>query len=618
MSSAVISRVILGFLLMLPVLVGAQRIDVGETVTISADAPHDPHGESFFAINPKNPKNMIATSCVVRSSGSGSVGYVTHDGGKTWKRATLPMSADSVLTSWDAIAYFDENGIAYYGANNHDNGLWITRSFDEGRTWTPVTLFTGSFGLDRQFMGFDRTGKFRGRVYVGASVHATVMNGKSRSLMTLATSRDSGRTFGPPRLIEGLENEGVFGFANIVVTPDGTLVLPIITNPTGPRRETEPKTGAQWGFRTAVSGDGGETFAMSERHFTYYTPVESPRSGRTQSLGNTAIDVSSGPYRGRIYFAWTSDVDGANIVQIVHSSDNGKTWSKPTRVNDNTNKADHANATVAVNNRGVVGVSWNDRRKHTNDCYDLYFAASLDGGATFLPNVTTGRKPTCPNSKGNWTVGAIKISGAPRVDSTGSIEDQWLPLMSIATRFESGGDTQGLAADVNGVFHAGWIDGSSGVMQLATTPFAVHGTVVGATSAVARPQTSVEARSGGGRDVSTQVKLVSKDCKLDWSSNRFSCTMYLENQSTLPVTGPFEVRMTTLHINFRDFQTENADNGKSGVGAHWIFPAPNGNTLPPGGRTAARVFRWRFSGLPDQIEYPFMIFNILAAEKTTD
>jgi hypothetical protein len=263
-------------------------------------------------------------------------------------------------------------------------------------------------------------------------------------------------------------------------------------------------------------------------------------------------------------------------------------------------------------------VTWNDRRNHSDDCYELYFAGSLDGGGTFLPNVTTGRKATCPNSKGNWTVGAMKISGSPRVDSSGSVEDQWLPLMSIATRFESGGDTQGLAADVNGVFHAGWIDGSSGVMQLATTPFTVSGEVTGSRIPAARIQTAPATPATAGRDVCTQVKLVAERCRIDWTSNTFSCAMHLENRSTLSVTGPFEVRMTTVHINFKDFQTANADNGKSGVGAEWIFQVPAGKTtLAPGARTAERVFRWRFAGLPEVIEYPFMIFNILSARDTT-
>jgi hypothetical protein len=36
-----------------------------------------------------------------------------------------------------------------------------------------------------------------------------------------------------------------------------------------------------------------------------------------------------------------------------------------------------------------------------------------------------------------------------------------------------GGDTQGLSADATGVFHAAWINGKTGVMQLWYTSFQV-------------------------------------------------------------------------------------------------------------------------------------------------
>ena len=118
-----------------------------------------------------------------------------------------------------------------------------------------------------------------------------------------------------------------------------------------------------------------------------------------QGNGNTVIDLSDGPFRGRIYNVGLNNAGDRYEVRVVHSSDNGKTWSKPVRVNDNKGPADHANPTIAVNNRGVVGVVWNDRRAHKNECYDLYFSASLDGGETFLPNVTPGGKPTCSTAR---------------------------------------------------------------------------------------------------------------------------------------------------------------------------------------------------------------------------
>jgi hypothetical protein len=59
---------------------------------------------------------------------------------------------------------------------------------------------------------------------------------------------------------------------------------------------------------------------------------------------------------------------------------------------------------------------------------------------------------------------------------------------------------------------------------------------------------------------------------------------------------------------------ENADNGRSAEGAQWNFQAPAGTTrLAPGAETAARPFRWRFTGIPEKPEYPFMMFKVVSS-----
>ena len=318
-----------------------------------------------------------------------------------------------------------------------------------------------------------------------------------------------------------------------------------------------------------------------------------------QGNGEHAIDLSEGPFRGRIYQVGVDNAGDRYNVRVIHSSDDGKTWSKPVTVNDNKVPADHANPTISVNNRGVVGVVWNDRRAHKNECYDLYFSASLDGGDTFLPNVTPGGKPTCSMATGNWAPNA-EVSAYPKTEEGQSVEGQGFNVLMISTRFPGGGDTQGLDSGADGTFHAAWIDGSSGVMRLATTPFTVP-------DAAARAVKSE-------RDVSTQVKLVAEDCAFDWKENAFACRMHLENKSPLPVAGPFAVELQNMMVNLTDFRVENADNGRAAEGARWTFAAPAGSTqLAPGAKTVARPFKWRFTRIPDKPEYPFMMFKVSAS-----
>jgi hypothetical protein len=516
----------------------------------------------------------------------------------------LPAGAAKVNTGWDEIAYFDGSGTAFYGAND-GAGLWISRSSDEGRTWSDATLIEGAEGFDRQYMGFDRTGKFAGRVYAGASIESIGLDNKSRSGLALTYSKDGGKTFEQPVLLMSSPDERVFTIVNYVVTPDGTVIVPFLTMPekTFPddwslfdAHEDRPKIqDYSLALRIATSGDGGRTYSVSPKMAKQRISGDRIRAERAQGNGNTAIDLSDGPFRGRIYQVALDNAGDRYNVRVIYSADGGKTWSKGAVVNDNKTPADHANPTLAVNGKGVVGVVWNDRRAHKNECYDLYFAASVDGGETFLPNVTPGGKPTCSMQTGNWMPNA-EVSAYPKTEEGQSVEGQGFNVLMISTRFPGGGDTQGLDADSDGVFHAAWIDGSSGVMRLAMTPFTVAGSAARAVSSE--------------RDVSTQVKLVSENCTFDWKANAFACDMHLENKSPLPVDGPFTVELQNMMVNLTDFATTNADNGRAAEGARWTFDAKR---LEPGAKSAVRPFRWKFSKIPETPEYPFMMFKVVSS-----
>ncbi len=581
--------------------IGYAQIKVGPTTTISADAPTDPHGESFFAINLKDSNDQIAASCRINDQGPGVSGYVTHDGGHKWTRIALPKE---VAEGWDVITYFDTQGNAYFASNDRD-GLWIIRSSDAGRTWSPVTLLQGIKGFDRQHMAFDRGGRFAGRIYAGATGEAGGLDGKEHGIQAIAFSTDGGKTYSQPHLISDSDKEQMFAMSNILVAADGTVIVPFWTfgKPSTEMPSLfDPKS---WDkqiemsryLRVAVSGDGGSTYSVSPAIVTSswsFSGASGYKLDKIQGNGFAAVDFSNAQYRGRTYVVWVESAGDRHDIRVVHSADNGKTWSKPVIVNDTTGPIEDANPTIAVNNRGVVGVTWNDRRNHKDDCYDLYFSASLDGGETFLPSVTTGRKPTCPLAPGNWKPSA-KISPYPKTEEGVSVEGQGLNVLMISTRFPGGGDTQGLDSDADGVFHAAWIDGSSGVMQLAGTSFSVAG-------AVHEPERS-------GQDVSTQVKLVANDCGFDWKTNDFSCRMHLENKSPLAVAGPFTVELQAVRVNLTDFRVENADNHKPADGARWAFQSSD---LAPNASSEERPFRWHFTSLPKEPEYPFMMFKVVS------
>ena len=105
-----------------------------------------------------------------------------------------------------------------------------------------------------------------------------------------------------------------------------------------------------------------------------------------------AYDRSGGVHNGRAYLVYTDAPSpgsfDANIF-VRYSDDNGVTWSTPVQVNDDTGTNSQFFSSIAVDQTtGNVAIGWYDcRNSPGNDTAEYFVSASIDGGATFLPNV---------------------------------------------------------------------------------------------------------------------------------------------------------------------------------------------------------------------------------------
>ncbi|MGH7737175.1 MAG: hypothetical protein ACREMP_04830 [Candidatus Tyrphobacter sp.] len=54
---------------------------------VSTDMPREPHAEQMVVVDPRDPKDMVATCFVIEGARLDDVVYSTKDGGETWKRA---------------------------------------------------------------------------------------------------------------------------------------------------------------------------------------------------------------------------------------------------------------------------------------------------------------------------------------------------------------------------------------------------------------------------------------------------------------------------------------------------------------------------------------------------
>jgi len=381
-----------------------------------------------------------------------------------------------------------------------------------------------------------------------------------------------------------------------------------------------------WKLRTLVSDDGGRTF-LGAREGPLLHFLGGFRGLQSTGAARAAVDQSRGKFRGRIYLTW-SDWEAkrkAFVVRVASSSDLGKSW-KTTIVNDNANDRDPNNPAIAVTPEGIVGLVWNDRRDDPNNkCWRLYGAISTDGGETFLPNVKLSDAPTCTNAPGNWVL------------STWDQYDYWTEptrprpgfglTAMVPVRFPNGGDTQGLVADAYGFFHAAWINGETGALQLWYTKFAVDSQIVAMVRAQNAEHTSGSAASpvqAGHVDVTQELTFVMSNPKIDFARGTLEVSMRVLNPTTRCMRGPIDVvadRLTSAAakaMGLQSFKVANADNKEDSVGASWSFPVGAGQSLPPHAKTPPRVLRFTFSGgVPTEPEGYFEpAFRIFARDNS--
>jgi hypothetical protein len=324
----------------------------------------------------------------------------------------------------------------------------VFRSTDSGLTWSaPATIpFGGAGAFDRCSIVADTgNSKFAGYVYVVAAQSLGSRSGHYVSAAAISRSTDDGRTFSDPVRI--LANNLAGNVSNAVILSDGTLIVTFFDFASSSRdRIRMLKERRLW---VAASKDGGSTFSTPSfvAEFSDADAAAHPYAGPNRML---AVDHSSGAFRDRLYMVWTDSQAGATNIYLSRSSDQGETWSDQVRVDNDVNKSvDHATPAIAVNADGVVGVAWYDRRNDsTNKCFEIFFAASLDGAATFLPNARVSTAKSCPNVPGN--VVRPEAGG----DSFG-----------VAARWPAGGDYSGLTSSADGLFHVLWSDSRNGVYQ---------------------------------------------------------------------------------------------------------------------------------------------------------
>ena len=569
----------------------AQQVVVGPNVQVSKTGENDAHYEVLMAADPNNANRLLGGSMVwsEEKNTMGVVAYTSFDGGKTW---TPTMEFTERFSGDPAVAY-GPDGTAYFAfldsRTDRKWNMFVHRSKEGGKDWLPAIELPL---IDREYIAVDDTGgKYHGRIYIhGVGLLGTIDGGQSVTSITVFRSLDGGSSFELPVRLASVEDHYVLGMGNSVVLSDGTLVILFgelrqydWDRPGSGFPEAEPSKPNAW-LKVVTSENGGERFSKATIVSDFYMV----RSWAASSIPYLAADRSSGPFKDRLYAVWPDVRTDRVQVLFSYSSDKGKAWSKPVVVNDDrppadpSNGPDHFMPVVAVNPEGVVGVTWYDRRDSPNKLdYWARFTASLDGGETFLPSVKVSEAPFTHGENARWPI------RAPAFWTNRGSTPLELDL-SIHGFFFNGGDTAGMAADANGVFHPLWVDNRTGISQIWTTPVTVKGKAI---------------RNGSPdlaslEDISEKVHVNYTNTHYDRATNIVSVDAQLENTSEETITGPVKARVISLKSDIGIAKILTTDNGEEGVGAVWDFTALlKDNKLEPKQKSGVKRLEFALSDL---------------------
>lgn len=375
-------------------LLAGFRITVGANAPVAEQGPVEATNSPTVAVNPADPRNLVIVRRQDRP-GFGALLDWSLDGGRSWGSTPLPLPAGAGACAAPAAgarcpyapdAAFAPNGslyvtyVALAGPGNRPEALWLARSSDGGRTLgRPVKVAEGLVLHAR--LAVDGSG----------AVHVTWARPEDVALLRIvgsttvmyARSPDGGAAFSLPAPVSDPWRTRV-GAATPVVDRAGN-VLVLYQDFRNDVRDFGNEEGPVWPDPFALvvtrSADGGRTFSEGlelergvapARRFLVFLPEFPSIAAATD---------------GGLYVAWSDARNGDEDVFLRRSTDGGRTWAPPARVNDNGmgDGTSQYLPRLSVAPIGRIDVLFLDRRRDpSNVMTDAFLGVSYDGARSFV------------------------------------------------------------------------------------------------------------------------------------------------------------------------------------------------------------------------------------------
>lgn len=331
--------------------------------------------ETNVVSNPLAPLQIFNS---VNGSGAPQNAYYTNNGGLNWVLSNPAYPGGTCCDPWSAYL---STGVLLYGSGV--NGQYIHRSTNNGQTWASPVLSVN--GFDRNTVGAELTGTGPYANYSYASI--TGSGGAP-----FARSTDQGATWTTTTTLSPHSVPGVM----IAVGPNGNTnggCVIVITS-------SGPATGVTYYIHRST--DGGASFTMvSSLTVAGYSGTYSSSAGRLHINGARhrtypmiAMDNSNGPFRGRLYLAYSSNIPAGDLqhpdIKLQYSTDMGSTWSSYIVVNNNPNPTTSDEWFPAIwcePTTGKLYLKWySDQVNPSSFTTGVWASFSTTGGTTWAQN----------------------------------------------------------------------------------------------------------------------------------------------------------------------------------------------------------------------------------------
>jgi hypothetical protein len=361
----------------------------GGDVLVSQDRnPIVARNSPSIAVNPTQRTNMVVVDRVDRPDYTAGV-HVTNNGGLNFQDVGLKLPSGNKGKLFAPSAAYDGKGILYVsyvtlsGPGNSPDSFWVARSGDGGLTFDEPTKVAGPHTFQTSLAADPKSGHlFASWVQSNPAATMCILCFAQTGLpIVVSRSEDGGRTWSPPAQVSDGGRMRV-GAPSLAVDNDGNPAVLYLDYGTD-RVDWENTAGTYDGKFTLVlarSTDQGLRYEpgrvvdadiVPPGRFLVYLPV------------SPAFAIAKD---GDMLAVWADARSGDSDILLRRSTDGGKTWSKPVRVNRGTvgDGVPQDMPAVSVAPGGRIDVVYYDRTlDRRGSTADVMLSSSSDSGKSF-------------------------------------------------------------------------------------------------------------------------------------------------------------------------------------------------------------------------------------------